>query len=156
MFQGKGTLEAFGHGQPDSAYRLKLGKLDAWLPWPEKTNSRKHALVRDTRLMLLEDQHLRPSADDILDRLSLCDQSRIESEVSIFGDCCRVAHKTRQQQRETIASLQEKIHDLQSASEEREIHASAVQNDLQKALIKIDSLRVMVDDDKVSHRLPET
>ena len=156
MFQGKGTLEAFGHGQPDSAYRLKLGKLDAWLPWPEKTNSREHALVRDTRLMLLEDQHLRPSADDILDRLSLCDQSRIKSEVSIFGDCCKVAHKTRQQQRETIASLQKKIHDLQSASEEREIYASAVQNDLQNTVREIDSLKETGDHDKVSHRLPET
>lgn len=82
---GKGYTPGSGSGQLDSAYRLKLGKLDTWLPWPAKVNSRKHALVRDMHLMLLRTNIY--DQDDILDRLSLCDQSRIESEMSVFRDC---------------------------------------------------------------------
>lgn len=50
---------------------------------------KRHHLVWETRAMLAENPSHRPTIDEVLHRLGLCDAMKQEPEVSIFGNCCR-------------------------------------------------------------------
>ncbi len=79
----------------DSSFHANLEKIDKWLAEliisDVNYSPRQTHLKWEIRGMLARDPERRPKAQDLLKRVQSCDEWR-ESEVSIFGNCCRTGY----------------------------------------------------------------
>jgi serine/threonine protein kinase len=122
----QGTLHQMRlNRSPDPAFQANLDRVDAWMTdsSPRSPSSLHARLVSEVKSMLVHDPEERPTARELLIRVTGYDVSQmITSKHSVFGDCCRsqfVLSKEHERDRlgytNTIASLRS---DLQRARDE--------------------------------------
>jgi serine/threonine protein kinase len=123
----EGTLQRLRlNRSADPAFHANLDRVDAWFvgSLPKKPSSRRVFCISEIKSMLARDPEARPTAKELLARVTGYDLARIgetklsKTRCSLFGDCCRndfVASKKIESYTDTIDRMSS---DLQRAHEE--------------------------------------
>ena len=114
VFDRDGSLTRLRPESPTTrfVYHESLGKLNDWLPWPEDLDPIKHHLCLAIRGLLSIFPKQRPSADELISQISLCDNMTEDAHDRIFSDCCRISYFTERHFESRIKALQVQILDL--------------------------------------------
>lgn len=116
VLHAHGTLKRIRDNRPNPnpAFHANLKSLDKWLPFSDACSPRDHHLVKEVRGMLSKDPSLRPTAQDLLRRLSLADEMMEPEGSSVFGECCRLKYVSPEMHREQLRIGEEKIKSLRA------------------------------------------
>jgi serine/threonine protein kinase len=126
VLHDQGTLQHMRlNRSADPAFQANLDRVDAWVGGrsPQPSSFRRAYLVSEIKSMLAHDPEVRPTAKELLIRVTGYDVSQmLTAKHSVFGDCCRshfISYKEHKRDRlgykNTIASLRA---DLQRARDE--------------------------------------
>ncbi|CAN9082101.1 unnamed protein product [Alternaria alternata] len=128
VFDQDGSLKRLQPESPTTrfVYHESLDKLNDWLPWPEDLHPVKHHLYLTIRSLLSRIPKQRPSAEDLVSRINLCDNMVEEAQDKIFSDCCRESYFTEQHFESRIKALQVQIFSLR---QEKELEQRIIQRD---------------------------
>lgn len=112
VLHDRGTLEHIRQNRsPDPSFHSNLGRVDTWCKMVKKdTRSAMFHVLREIKIMLNKDAALRPTAHEILTRVTGYDlaDSRPEKQ-PIFGRCCTTSFVSDQQRREEAISTNRKM-----------------------------------------------
>ena len=141
MFHHEGTLQRIRYGQPDTnpAYHANLDKLDTWLPWAANPSPRRHHLIREVRMMLSKNPDQRPTVDEVLSRIVLCDTMMNGTKTSIFGDCCRTSYVTTTYHLAQLRAMETKLQHTRDLLQELAASATRTCKGLVKMVWALDS-----------------
>lgn len=111
ILHDRGTLEHIRQNRsPDPSFHSNLGKVDTWCKMVEDdTRCAMFHVLREIKTMLNKDAALRPTAHEILTRVTGYDlaDSRPDKQ-PIFGRCCATSFVSDQQRREEAISTNRK------------------------------------------------
>jgi serine/threonine protein kinase len=112
----RGTLDHIRQNRSaDPSFHANLGSIEVWCtplrpPW----SVRRASLVQEIKSMLVRDPAMRPTAKQLLVRVTGYDLSEmITSKHSIFGSCCRNLFISVEQHRSDALSYKTRIEQLQ-------------------------------------------
>jgi hypothetical protein len=93
VLHDQGTLQQLRlNRSADPAFHANLDRIDAWFKGPSPTawSSRRAYLVSEIKSMMARDPEVRPTAKELLIRVTGYDVAHmIKAKHSLFGDCCR-------------------------------------------------------------------
>jgi serine/threonine protein kinase len=114
VFDQDGSLTRLRPESPTTrfVYHESLEKLNDWLPWPEDLDPVKHHLCLAIRGLLSIFPKQRPSADELVSQISLCDNMTEDTCDRIFSNCCRILYFNERHFESRIKALQVQILDL--------------------------------------------
>ena len=120
----EGSLERIRtHRKKNPAYHANLDMLDTWLPLKDDTSPMEYYLTVEIRAMLLPNPSQRPMAREVVQRLTIWDNSGTSKsdDQSIFRSCCRasfIPEHTHQRRLELeYGSIIRQVRERQSALE---------------------------------------
>jgi hypothetical protein len=114
VIHDRGTLEHIRQNRSlDPSFYANLDKVDIWCTALEPgTSSRRYHMLQEIKLMLRTDASARPTAKQLLIRISGYDIA--STKPSIFGKCCAVSFVTEEQCKDSVMSFKTEIQKLQS------------------------------------------
>ncbi|KAH6863092.1 kinase-like domain-containing protein [Alternaria alternata] len=135
VFDQDGSLKRL---RPESSttrfvYHDSLDKIKDWLPWPEELSPVKHHLCIVIRSLLSRFPKQRLGAEEVVSRISLCENMVEDVHDRIFSDCCRTSYFTERHFQSRIKALQIQILDLrrEKQNEQQILQTDRQINDLE-------------------------